>query len=147
MYLWITISHHFVYLPNLQLTILEQQVCSAKIDYTHAVTTLISAHQAKKQCNFDHGTILRTGITCKETPCSMSNSVVWENVKSLLVYLNKLFWIAQPYFSTHIIKWSYCQLFFLLLRLLMKKSRVSYSVTVINIITLNKLYFKALYFT
>ena len=29
---------------------------------------------------------------------------VWENVESWLVYANKLFWIAQPYFSTDIIK-------------------------------------------
>ena len=29
---------------------------------------------------------------------------VWENVKSWLVYANKLFWIAKPYFSTDIIK-------------------------------------------
>ena len=29
---------------------------------------------------------------------------VWENVESWLVYANNLFWIAQPYFSTAIIK-------------------------------------------
>ena len=29
---------------------------------------------------------------------------VWENVKFWLVYANKFFWIAQPYFSTNIIK-------------------------------------------
>ena len=33
-------------------------------------------------------------------------SRVWENVESWLVYANKLFWIAQPYFSTNIIKQS-----------------------------------------
>ena len=26
-------------------------------------------------------------------------SRVWENIESWLVYTNKLFWIAQPYFS------------------------------------------------
>ena len=46
-------------------------------------------------------------------------SRVWENVESWLVSANKLFWIAQPYFSTNIIKRNQC--FFLLLRLLMKK--------------------------
>ena len=30
----------------------------------------------------------------------------WKNVKSWLIYANKLFWIAQPYFSTNIIKQS-----------------------------------------
>ena len=33
-------------------------------------------------------------------------SWVWENIESWLVYANKLFWIAQPYFSTDIIKQS-----------------------------------------
>ena len=27
-------------------------------------------------------------------------SQVWENIESWLVYANKLFWIAEPYFST-----------------------------------------------
>ena len=43
---------------------------------------------------------------------------MWQNVQSWLVYANKLFWLAQPYFSTNIIKQSLCQLLFLLLRLL-----------------------------
>ena len=30
----------------------------------------------------------------------------WENLESWLVYANKLFWIAQPYFSTDIMKQS-----------------------------------------
>ena len=38
---------------------------------------------------------------------------VWENVESSLVYANKVFWIAQPYFSNDTIKQSWCQLFFL----------------------------------
>ena len=29
---------------------------------------------------------------------------VWENVKTWLVYADQLFWIAQSYFSTEIIK-------------------------------------------
>ena len=33
-------------------------------------------------------------------------SRVWENAESWLVYANKIFWIAQPYFSTEIIKQS-----------------------------------------
>ena len=33
-------------------------------------------------------------------------SRVWENLESWLVYANKLFWIAQPYFSNDIIKQS-----------------------------------------
>ena len=33
-------------------------------------------------------------------------SRVWENVESWLAYANKLFSIAQPYFSTEIIKLS-----------------------------------------
>ena len=40
-------------------------------------------------------------------------SWVWENIESWFVNANKLFWIAQPYFLTNIIKQSYCQLFFL----------------------------------
>ena len=76
-----------------------------------------------------HGTIIRAGITCKKIPCYMRNSAcswfsvekaknfedmlnifefsrMWENAESWLVYANKLFWIAQPYFSTNIIKQS-----------------------------------------
>ena len=33
-------------------------------------------------------------------------SRVWENVEPWLVYANKLFWIAQPYFSNDMIKQS-----------------------------------------
>ena len=75
-----------------------------------------------------HGTIIRTGITCKKIPCKypatqlsgalflkkleycevMLNifefSRVWENVESWLVSANKLFWIAQPYFPVDAIK-------------------------------------------
>ena len=46
---------------------------------------------------------------------------MWKNVESWLVYANKLSWIAQPGYSTDIIKPIYCQLLFLLLRLLIKK--------------------------
>ena len=46
---------------------------------------------------------------------------VWENVESSLVYANKVFWIAQLYFLNDTIKQSWCQLFFLLLRLNKKK--------------------------
>ena len=62
--IFITISHLFVCLPTLELTTFEQQVCSsAQMQYhwekTAAkkknVATLNSAHQAKKQCNFDSG--------------------------------------------------------------------------------------------
>ena len=77
-----------------------------------------------------HGTIIRTGITCKKISCYMRDSAagglllkkklksvevmlnvfefsrLWENAESSLVYANKLFWIAQPYFSTDIIKQS-----------------------------------------
>ena len=31
---------------------------------------------------------------------------VWKNVEYWLIYANKLFWIAQPYFSNDIIKQS-----------------------------------------
>ena len=33
-------------------------------------------------------------------------SRVWENAECWLVYANKLFWIAQPYFLTDMIKQS-----------------------------------------
>ena len=33
-------------------------------------------------------------------------SRVWENVEPWLVYVDELFWIAQSYFSTNIIKQS-----------------------------------------
>ena len=74
-----------------------------------------------------HRTLIRTGITCKKIPCYMRDSAcrwfivkkakisyvmlnifefsrVWENAESWLVYANKLFWIAQPYFSNDLIK-------------------------------------------
>ena len=63
-YLRITISHLFVYLPTLELTTFEQQLRSTKKDYANAlslgtnrykkknVTTLNSTHQAKRQCKF-----------------------------------------------------------------------------------------------
>ena len=47
-------------------------------------------------------------------------SWVWENVESWLVYANKVFKIAEPYFSTDIIKQS-ASFFLLLLRLLIKR--------------------------
>ena len=79
-----------------------------------------------------HGIIIRTGITWKKISCYMRDSAcrwfivkkpeifqsyvvmlnifefsrVWENVEPWLAYANKLFWIAQPYFSTNIIKQS-----------------------------------------
>ena len=37
---------------------------------------------------------------------SFEFSRAWENVESWLVYANKFFWIAQPYFSASIIKQS-----------------------------------------
>ena len=42
--------------------------------------------------------MIRTGINTFEF------SRVLENVESSLVYQNKSFWIAQPYFSSDIIK-------------------------------------------
>ena len=74
-----------------------------------------------------HGTIIRTGITCKKILCYRCNSacrwfivkklkyfevmlnifefsLVWRNVVSWLVYANKLVWIVQPYSSTDITK-------------------------------------------
>ena len=62
--IFITISHLFVLLTTLELTTFEQQVCSTTQMYyrweqTAAkksnMTTLNSAHQAKKQCNFEGG--------------------------------------------------------------------------------------------
>ena len=38
---------------------------------------------------------------------------VWENVEPSSVYANKFFRIAQPYFSTNIVKQSLCQLLLL----------------------------------
>ena len=62
--IFITISHLFVLLTTLELTTFEQQVCSTTQMYyrweqTAAkksnMTTLNSAHQAKKQCNYEGG--------------------------------------------------------------------------------------------
>ena len=39
-------------------------------------------------------------------------SWMWENVESWLVYANNLFWIAQPYFSTDIMKQSWSSLIY-----------------------------------
>ena len=70
-YLWITISHLFVCFPTLELTTFEQHLCSTKLVYANAlslgknsckkrkVATLNSAHQAKKQWNFDSGWLER----------------------------------------------------------------------------------------
>ena len=38
---------------------------------------------------------------------------VWENVGSWLVYANNVFLIAQPYFSTNIVKQNWCHVLFL----------------------------------
>ena len=57
---------------------------------------------------------------------------VWEYVESWLVYANNLFWIAQPYLSTYIIQVS-ASLFFLLLKLLMKKNKNCYSATALTV--------------
>ena len=43
-------------------------------------------------------------------------SRVWENTESWLVYVNNLFWIAQPCFSNNIRKQSYSKLLFLAFR-------------------------------
>ena len=78
--------------------------------------------------HYHHGTIIQTRITCKKI-CYMHDSacrwfivkkakMFWsyvkhfwilagvKNVESWLVYANKLIWIAQPHFSTDIIKQS-----------------------------------------
>ena len=83
-----------------------------------------------------HGTIIRTGITCKKIPCYVHDSacrwfivkkakIFWSYVKHFWVptcvrkcriltgLCNNLFWIAQQYFLTNIIKQSYYQLLFL----------------------------------
>ena len=91
----------------------------------------------KQLCQSKHGAIIRRGITCKKIPSYMRDSAcrwfrglllkklkyfevmlnifeflrVWENVESWLVFANKLFRTAQPYFLTDI----------MLLRLLKKK--------------------------
>ena len=61
---FITILNLFVCLPTLEVTTLEQQVCSTTQMHYHWEQTaakkwimpiLNSAHQAKNQCNFDSG--------------------------------------------------------------------------------------------
>ena len=52
----------------------------------------------------------------------------WENIESWLVYENKLFWIAQPYFWTAIIKQSYYQLLFLAFETFNKEKKVFHKV-------------------
>ena len=80
--LWITILDIFVCLPSLELTKFEQHVCSKKVVYANLlslgtygdkqlqkkrkVATLNSAHQAKKQCNFENGWLL-VYIACSES--------------------------------------------------------------------------------
>ena len=82
------------------------------------------------QDTYEHGTIIRTGkkyvrkslvICATQLACGLllkrlsyfevvlnifELSRVWENVESWLVFPTKLFWIAQPYFLTDIIKQS-----------------------------------------
>ena len=62
--IFITISHLFVSWPTLEFITFEQQVCSTTQMHYHweqtavkkwNMATLNSAHQAKKQCNFDSG--------------------------------------------------------------------------------------------
>ena len=51
-----------------------------------------------------------------------------EKVESWLRYANKVFWIAQSYSSTDIIKQSQCQLLFLAFKTFKEKNNVSYKV-------------------
>ena len=62
--IFITILHLFVSQPTLEFTTFEQQVCSTTKMYHNLeqtaskkwnMATLNSAHQTKKQCNFDSG--------------------------------------------------------------------------------------------
>ena len=69
-----------------------------------------------KVARFNHGSIIRTGVTglggllwkkLKHFEVLLNIfefSQVWENLESWLVYVNMLFWIAQPSFLTYIIK-------------------------------------------
>ena len=106
--------------------------------------------------SFSRGTIIRTRITCKKIPYCMRESAcrefivkkaknfefmlnifefskVWENVEPWLVYANKLFLIAQPYFLINIIKRNLRRLLFLAFKTFNEKSKASYSVTVLTV--------------
>ena len=48
-YLWIPISHLFFCLPSLELTTLEQHVCSTKIGY--AIALSLGTNSCKKERN------------------------------------------------------------------------------------------------
>ena len=101
-----------------------------------------------------YGTIIPTGITCKKIPCYcltqlagglllkklkyfevMLNifdlSRVWEKIESCLVYANKLFWIAQPDFSTDIIKRTKGQLLFLAFQTFNEKIKFRYNLSIL----------------
>ena len=51
---------------------------------------------------------------------------VWENVESWLFYVNKLFWIAQPYFSSDMIKRSEYQLLLIAFKTFNKKNKIKF---------------------
>ena len=99
------------------------------MNYSSTLLLLFFLFEALKDLIKDHGTIIRTRITCKikslvicatqlwggfKVFLNISEfSRVWKNVESWLVYANKFSWLTEPYFSTDIIKQSYGQFLFL----------------------------------
>ena len=55
-YLWITISHLLVCLPNLELKTFEQHVCSIKIGYPNALSLETSSSKKKERGYFEQCT-------------------------------------------------------------------------------------------
>ena len=115
--------------PNLQNFIFLLHL--SVLQHLSVILSDLFLHRCLSLCYFIswnyHGTIIRTGITCKkilwyrcDSACRwfivkklkyfevMLNifefSLVWRNVVSWLVYANKLVWIVQPYSSTDITK-------------------------------------------
>ena len=102
--------------PNLQnfISLLHLSV----LQHLSVILSDLFLHRCLSLCYFIswnyHGTIIRTGITCKKILCYRCDSacrwfifefsLVWRNVVSWLVYANKLIWIVQPYSSTDITK-------------------------------------------
>ena len=111
---WFNLSGNKVFRFKIQILSYFQEFLVSSVDVCFLIYSI-------------HGTIIRAGITRKKIPCATQlaggvllkklkyfeviwNSFeflrVWENLESWMVYANKLFLIAQPYFSTYIIKTS-----------------------------------------
>ena len=124
MYLWITISHLFVYLPTLESTTFKQHVCSTKIGYANVqslgtnickkrnVATLNRSNQAKKQCNFDSGWMeqhsaidIASSESCEPKSIFRYNNQISSTVTTRTWVLSKEWTRTWPSIGIRMTKW------------------------------------------